>query len=224
MEAITQPLQADSEQQFGQIRRLSMRSGEEKRAIFLDRDGVINVSRPGYVRSWEQFEFLSGVKEAIRELGGRLGWPIVLVTNQSAVGRRLLSPDGLTEIHRRLVAEVGQAGGRIDLIMHCPHTPTTGCACRKPRVGLFHYAAGRLRLNLSASYFIGDAPSDLAAAQQLGMRFVLVRTGLGAQSLAQDPGLAQRADWVADSICDAGQWILEREGALAEERLARQTA
>ena len=223
MEAISQPTQTDPEQQFGLRGRLSIGSGQKKRAIFLDRDGVINVRQTGYVTSWEQFEFLPGAKEAIRQLG-HLGWPIVLVTNQSAVGRRLLSPNGLAQIHRRLVAEVRQAGGRIDLIVHCPHTPKAGCACRKPRVGLFRHAAGRLRVNLAASYSIGDAPTDLAAAQQLGMRFVLVRTGLGARSLAQDPGLAEQADWVAGSIADACQWILEREGALAEAHLAKRTA
>ena len=223
MEATRQSTQTDSEQQLAQIGRRSTGSGQERRAIFLDRDGVINVKRTGYVMSWEQFEFLPGARAAIRQLT-HLGWPIVLVTNQSAVGRGMLSADGLAQIHKRLVAEVRQASGRIDLIVHCPHTPETGCACRKPKVGLFHDAARRLHVTLAARYFIGDAPTDLAAAQQLGMTFVLVRTGLGARSLAQNPGLEQQANWVAASIADASQWILEREGPRADARVGKRTA
>ena len=194
-----------------------------ERAISLDRDGVINAPRPGHVTGWNAFQFLPGALAAIRQLS-LLDWPIVVATNQSAVGRGLLSVDGLAEIHRRMVARVEQAGGRIDLIVHCPHMPEDQCICRKPEAGLFQDAAKRLNVNLAESYFVGETPSDLGAARRLGMTFVLVRTGLGAMSLAKQPVLAGQVDWLADNIAEASQWILEREGAAVEMRPERQAA
>ena len=198
-------------------------SAQRIRAIFLDRDGVINALRPGHVTGWKAFQFLPGALAAIRQLS-LLDWPIVVATNQSAVGRGLLSADGLAEIHRRMVAGVEHAGGRIDLIVHCPHMPEDDCTCRKPGAGLFRDAAERLNVTLTESYFVGDTLTDLGAAQQLGMTFVLVRTGLGAKSIAEQPVLAGQADWLADSIADASQWILEREGAVVDTRPERQAA
>ncbi len=194
---------------------------QERGAIFLDRDGVINALRPGHVTGWTAFQFLPGALEAIRRLT-LLDLPIVVATNQSAVGRGLLSADGLAEIHRRMVARVELAGGRIDLVVHCPHTPEDECLCRKPESGLFHDVAARLNLKLSESYFVGDTPSDLGAARRLGMTFVLVRSGLGAASLAQQPALAGQVDGLADTIAEASRWILEQEGAVVEARAERQ--
>ncbi len=198
-------------------------SAQTERAIFLDRDGVINALRPGHVTGWKAFQFLPGALEAIRQLS-LLNWPIIVATNQSAIGRGLLSADGLEEIHGRMLAGVEQAGGRIDLIVHCPHMPEDECTCRKPEPGLFHDAAERLNVTLTESYFVGDTLSDLGAAQQLGMTFVLVRTGLGSMSLEEQPLLARQADWLADSIADASQWILEREDAVVDTRPERQAA
>ncbi len=213
----------DSKPQLIQAAPSTNGSAQRRRAIFLDRDGVINALLPGYVTGWKAFQFLPGALAAIRQLS-LLDWPIVVATNQSAVGRGLLSADGLAEIHRRMVAGVEHAGGRIDLIVHCPHMPEDDCTCRKPEPGLFHDAAERLNVALTESYFVGDAPGDLGAAQQLGMTFVLVRTGLGEMSLAQQPILAKQADWLADTIVDASQWILEREGAVVDTHPERQAA
>ena len=213
----------DSKAQLIQAAPPANGSTQRKGAIFLDRDGVINALRPGHVTGWNAFQFLPGALAAIGQLS-LLDWPIAVATNQSAIGRGLLSEAGLAEIHRRMVAGVENAGGRIDLIVHCPHMPEDGCTCRKPEPGLFHDAAEKLNVTLKESYFVGDTLTDLDAAQQLGMTFVLVRTGLGAKSLAEQPGLARQADWLAESITDASQWILEREGAVVETRPERQAA
>lgn len=194
-----------------------------RRGIFLDRDGVINALRPGHVTGWDEFQFLPGALRAIRQLS-LLDLPIIVATNQSAVGRGLLTADGLVEIHLRMVEQVELAGGRIDLIVHCPHLPEDECKCRKPETGLFQDAAERLNVKLPESYFVGDTPSDLGAARRLGMTFVLVRSGLGATSLEQQPALAEQADSLADTIGDAAQWILEREDAVVETRPERQAA
>lgn len=190
-------------------------------AVFLDRDGVINANRPDYVRRWEDFEFLPGAPAAMRDLTA-LGWPIVVATNQSAVGRGLMTAPALAKIHRRMLREVERVGGRIDLVATCPHTPHEGCACRKPNAALFLGAAERLGIDLTSSYFVGDAATDLSAARRLGMTFVLVATG--AEALIRVASLLAQADFVADGLQSAARWILAREGltppGLATERTA----
>jgi histidinol-phosphate phosphatase family protein len=155
-------------------------------AIFLDRDGVIIENRPAYVRSWADVEIFP---QALTALAGvkNSGYIIVLVTNQAGIGKGLIQPEAAQEINRRLVQEVEKAGGRIDGIFVCPHTPEDRCDCRKPRPGLFFQAAKALSIDLSRSIMIGDTLSDLQAGLAAGIeRVALVRTGLGVQQ-AQFP-------------------------------------
>jgi histidinol-phosphate phosphatase family protein len=129
-------------------------------AVFLDRDGVINANRSDYVKSWDEFAFLPGVFEALRRLreGSRT---VVVVSNQSAIGRGIAAPAVVDAIHRRMRAEVAEHGGRIDAVFYCPHRPDEGCECRKPRPGLLRRAARELGLDLARSYLVGDAVSDV---------------------------------------------------------------
>lgn len=150
----------------------------------MDRDGVINRERPDYVRRWDEFEFLPGVLRALRRLAA-LDWSILVVTNQSAIGRGLVTADTVTDIHRRMRAAVEAAGGRIDAVFVCPHRPDDGCACRKPRPGLLRQAAAALDLRLADCYLVGDALSDLLAAQAVGCRPILVQSGVQGSRLPQ---------------------------------------
>jgi D-glycero-D-manno-heptose 1,7-bisphosphate phosphatase len=145
--------------------------------ILLDRDGVINRERPDYVKGWHEFEFLPGVLRALRHVAV-LNRPIVVVTNQSVIGRGLASRETVDDIHRRMIAAVEARGGRIDAVLVCPHRPRDGCACRKPRPGLLHRAAQLRGLDLADCYFIGDSLVDLEAAQAAGCRPLLVQSGL----------------------------------------------
>jgi len=149
-----------------------------KAAVFLDRDGVINRDRPDYVKSWEEFEFLPGVLEAFRVLasGPR---QIVVVSNQSCIGRGLVSRETVEEIHARMTEAVRRSGGRIDAVDYCPHRPDEDCPCRKPRPGLILKAARELDIDLAASWMVGDDLKDLETAKAAGVRPVLVRTGHG---------------------------------------------
>jgi D-glycero-D-manno-heptose 1,7-bisphosphate phosphatase len=149
-------------------------------AIFLDRDGVLNENRPDYVKSWTEFRWLPGALDALIELG-RLGVPIIVVTNQSMVGRGLVPASGLEAIHRQMLLHLRQRGGRIDDILCCLHSPAEGCACRKPEPGLLRAAAQRHHIDLARSVLVGDAISDYEAATLAGTRYVHVRTGRGAQ-------------------------------------------
>lgn len=142
-------------------------------AVFLDRDGVINRERRTYVRSWSDFEFLPGALEALVELN-RLGAPVVVVTNQSVVGRELISEPELAVIHDRMREAISVAGGRIDAIYACTHAPQAGCDCRKPAPGLLIRAAEELGISLCDSVMIGDALTDVQAACAAGCQPLLV--------------------------------------------------
>jgi histidinol-phosphate phosphatase family protein len=143
------------------------------RAVLLDRDGVITRRREDYVKSWDEVELLPGAAHAIARLC-EAGYRLAVVTNQSAVGRGLMTMDTLDDIHRRLDAAIGAAGGGIDLFVVCPHRPETGCDCRKPRPGLLLEAGRRLGVDLGSTPMVGDQPSDIAAALAAGCRPVLV--------------------------------------------------
>jgi D-glycero-D-manno-heptose 1,7-bisphosphate phosphatase len=154
-------------------------------AIFLDRDGVLIENRSDYVRNWSQVEI---IPEAIRALSLRTArnYKIVIVTNQSAVGRGLLSLENAHEINRRLVHLIGQHGGQVDGVYLCPHKPDDGCFCRKPMPGLLLQAARELSLDLRRSWMIGDAWSDVQAGQRADVRQkILLKTGRGRDQLLQ---------------------------------------
>lgn len=154
-------------------------------AIFLDRDGVIVENRENYIRSWEDVEIFGQALVALRE-AAKTPYKIVIVTNQSAIGRGLVTPQAAEEINRRLLQEIEAAGGRVDGLFMCPHTPEDGCECRKPKPGLILQAARALSIDLSRSILIGDALSDLQAAQAAGVgQVALVRTGRGAEQAQQ---------------------------------------
>jgi D-glycero-D-manno-heptose 1,7-bisphosphate phosphatase len=150
-------------------------------AIFLDRDGVIIENCVDYVRSWEDVRFYPQALQALASIRTS-PYKIIIVTNQSAVGRGLISLDAALQINQRIVETIEEKGGRIDGSFMCPHAPQDDCDCRKPRPGLFHQAAKALSLDLSQSYLVGDALSDLLAGQAAGLRqTVLVRTGRGTE-------------------------------------------
>ena len=152
-------------------------------AIFLDRDGVIIENRSNYVRRWEDVHVFPQALEALAKASAS-SYKIVLVTNQSAVGRGLMSLAAAEAINCRLKAFIEDAGGRVDGIFLCPHAPEAECDCRKPKPGLLLQAAQALDLDLTRSVMIGDALTDLMAGQAAGVgRLALVRSGRGA---AQD--------------------------------------
>lgn len=168
-------------------------------AVFLDRDGVINENLSDYVCSWDQIVFLDGVFAALRRLN-RHEIPVIVVTNQSAVGRGLLEEGVAHAINRRLADAVQMQGGRITAIYLCPHHPDLACACRKPAPGLLLQAASEWDLDLSRSFLVGDAVSDLEAARAVAAQGILVRTGRGE---AQAALLAQR-NWTCPVLADLG--------------------
>jgi D-glycero-D-manno-heptose 1,7-bisphosphate phosphatase len=154
-------------------------------AIFLDRDGVLIENRADYVRDWSQVKIYP---EAIHtlSLSAAKNYKIVIVTNQSAVGRGLITLETAREINERLVEFIHQHNGQVAGVYMCPHKPEAGCNCRKPKPGMFFQAAKELSLDLQHSWMIGDAWSDVQAGLAAGLqRAILVRTGRGAEQLVQ---------------------------------------
>jgi D-glycero-D-manno-heptose 1,7-bisphosphate phosphatase len=150
-------------------------------AIFLDRDGVIIENRANYVRRWEDVAIYGQALTALAAIHSS-AYKVIVVTNQSAVGRGIISLETVGEINNRLARIIEQTGGRIDGVYVCPHAPQDRCECRKPKPGLLLEAAEAQDLDLSRSILIGDTLNDLMAGQSAGLgQTILVRTGLGAQ-------------------------------------------
>jgi D-glycero-D-manno-heptose 1,7-bisphosphate phosphatase len=134
-------------------------------AIFLDRDGVINCRRPDdYVLDSSQFTFVPGIREAMKQLS-RLHLPMIVISNQAAVGKGLLKPRVLEvitkEMHRGLCAD----GTHLAAVYYCPHRADENCACRKPKPGLLLEAAADFNVDLARSVFVGDSETDVQAAR-----------------------------------------------------------
>lgn len=147
------------------------------RTLLLDRDGVINQDSPDFIRTPGEFRPLPGALEAVVR-AQRAGYRVIIVSNQSGLARGLFAMRDLNAIHRRLQDELERLGGRVEAFFFCPHGPDEGCDCRKPAGGLLRALASRLGVELGNVPFIGDRISDACAAQSVGARPLLVRTGL----------------------------------------------
>ncbi len=181
-------------------------------AVFLDRDGVIGENRDDYVKSWDEFAFLPGVFAPLRRLA-QSPFAVVVISNQSVVGRGLTPAAAVEEIHRRMVAEIALQGGRVDGLYYCPHRPDEGCDCRKPLPGLLWRAAAQLELDLPRSFMIGDARSDVEAALNAGCQPVLVLTGRGREQLADLPPDVRSRCPVLPDLAAAVDYVLRTHGS-----------
>lgn len=144
------------------------------RAVFLDRDGVINRRIPGgYVRSWEQFRFLRGARAGMRLLGAA-GYRLAVFTNQRGISLGVMTESDLEAVHRRMRAALERDGIALDAVLHCPHGDDEGCDCRKPRPGMLVRAVRGLDADPARSWVVGDSLSDIAAGAALGIPGILV--------------------------------------------------
>ena len=148
------------------------------RLIILDRDGVINHDSDTYIKSPEEWRPIPGSLEAIANLT-RAGFTVTVATNQAGVARGLFDLATLDAIHRKMQTAVAQAGGKLAGIFYCPHGPDDGCDCRKPKPGLLKQIAQRFGVSLRGVPAIGDSLRDIEAAESVGARPLLVRTGKG---------------------------------------------
>ena len=161
-------------------------------ALFLDRDGVLNEDR-GYVSRWEDFRWIPGAREAVAAFN-RAGWLVIVVTNQSGVGRGFYSEDDMHALHARMSQDLAQVGGRIDAFYHAPQHPEAPLDAyrhpdppdRKPNPGMILRALSEWSIDREASLLVGDKPSDLEAALRAGIRGVLFEGGDLAEFLSNE--------------------------------------
>ena len=173
-----------------------------RRFVVLDRDGTINVDRH-FLADPAGLELIGGAAEGMRRLA-QLGLGLVVVTNQSGVGRGIVDNDALAAIHDEMARQLEAVGVRLDGVYWCPHRPEDGCACRKPRTGLLERAAAELSFDPTEAFVVGDRPRDIEMGRAVGATTLLVRTGHGARFEREG---RIRADHVVDDLREAAEVI-----------------
>jgi len=149
--------------------------GMKRAAIFLDRDGTLIHDRH-YLKDPNHIRYYKGSREALKALQDE-GYVLVIITNQSGIGRGLFRVSDMRRVHRRLQSDLKRAGVRLGGIYVCPHEPDHHCLCRKPGTLLYHRAARDLKINLARSFLVGDRLSDVEAAPRLRAQGIMVQTG-----------------------------------------------
>lgn len=182
----------------------------KRKAVFIDRDGVLNRD-PGaeyYVRTWERFAFLPRTAEALAALKGA-GYRLYVVSNQSGVARGDVSAAELARITENMKEALRKHGASLDGVYYCRHDDADRCACRKPKTGLFTEAAQAGGIDLASSYNVGDSERDIVAGKSLGLASILVLSGKTRPENVK--GLSAKPDHVATDLFEASQWIIQKK-------------
>jgi D-glycero-D-manno-heptose 1,7-bisphosphate phosphatase len=192
---------------------LRHRSGQAP-AVFLDRDGTL-IEDIGHLRFAREVAFYPWSVDAVRALN-HAGFPVVVITNQSGVGRGIFTEPMVEDVHRHISSLLDAGGARIDAYYYCPHHPEATlqayrrrCDCRKPGCGMIARASADLDLDPSRSFVVGDKWIDVGAAHAAGARGILVRTGYGATE-ETEPRSDLQADAIVDNLVEAVSWILRQ--------------
>lgn len=172
------------------------------RLALIDRDGTLNVNKH-YLSDPEQLELIPRAAEALRILRG-LGLTLVIITNQSAIGRGFFSEARLSEIHEKLDQLLAAEGAEIDRVYFCPHMPADNCDCRKPHPQMAHRAATEFNADLTESFVIGDNECDIELGKNIGATTILVRTGHGLRT--EQEGKV-KPDYTAHDLYDGAKII-----------------
>ena len=188
-----------------------------KGVVFLDRDGTINYDA-GYINHVDNFIMYPYAAQAIRMLN-KSGYYVIVITNQSGLGRGFFNEETLDEIHNYMVQSLKEQGANIDGIYFCPHDPNAKiekykavCNCRKPETGLVEMAFKDFIIDKSKMYFIGDKHSDIIAGHKSGCKTIIVKTGYGKCDLINKSHKWEvQPDKIADTLLDAVKFILKNE-------------
>jgi|SRR5271163_773384 len=182
---------------------------ELRPAVFLDRDGTI-AEEVGYLNHASRFRMFPFAAAAIRLLN-EAALPVIVVTNQSGVGRGYFPEELVHTVHELMAQQLAAAGARLDAIYYCPHTSADVCESRKPKPGMLERAAREHALDLKRSFVVGDRFGDIELARNVGARGILVRTGYGEGELAWHvPQWPTQPDFVAETLTEAADWILRQ--------------
>lgn len=189
-----------------------MPSNNNKIAIFLDRDGVIN-RYPGdtkYVTSWRKFHFLPNAKKAIALLNTKR-YPVIVISNQAGVSKGLYTQGALDEITQRMRAELQKSNASIDRVYYCTHRDEDQCSCRKPKTGLLKRAVKEKGVNPKRSFFIGDTIRDIDTAKAAGCKSILVLSGK--EKLTNRNNWQTQPDFIFKNLYEAAKFIVSQDMA-----------
>ncbi len=179
-------------------------------AVFLDRDGTI-AEEVGYLNHATRFRMFPFVAAVVRRLS-ESGLPVIVVTNQSGVGRGYFPESLVHTVNELMTQQLAKAGARIDAIYYCPHTSAENCRCRKPKTGMLERAAKEHALDVQRSFVVGDRYGDIELARNARARSILVRTGYGEGELAwHGAKWPLQPDFVAQDLMQAADWILRQQ-------------
>ncbi|OGR92446.1 MAG: hypothetical protein A2992_07670 [Elusimicrobia bacterium RIFCSPLOWO2_01_FULL_59_12] len=180
---------------------------KKKPLLLIDRDGTL-ITEQDYLKDPRKVRFLSGSIAGLRRLSDA-GYQMVVVSNQSGIGRGLMTQRDVQRVTRRFLGMLTARGIRMAGVYWCPHHPTAGCACRKPKLGLIRKAARRLKRSWKGCISVGDKWCDVALGRRTGGRGILVMTGYGRRSL-RETGRHPAADFTARNFQSAAHWILKQ--------------
>lgn len=152
---------------------IDIHSKPQDRAVFLDRDGTVNINRPEYLYRIEDFRFAPGAILALQKLS-ELDYEIIIVTNQSGIGRGYFKESDVSKLHNWLINELKKNGIRIDRVYYCPHLPRDNCSCRKPKIGMLLKAAKDFNISLAKSWLIGDDERDIIMAREANLKTIKI--------------------------------------------------
>ncbi len=175
------------------------------KTVFLDRDGTL-IEEVNFLHRLEDLRFFDYTDEAIRRLKSA-GFLVVIVTNQSGIGRGIYSADDMHAIHDKIQSDLTH---KLDAFYFCPHLPDEGCHCRKPRLGMIEQASREFEIDLARSWMVGDKVLDIELGHNAGLRTALVRTGYG---LAHETSLSRTPDLVADTLLAVVDHIIASDSA-----------
>jgi histidinol-phosphate phosphatase family protein len=176
-----------------------------QKVVFLDRDGVISRDDLVHVTSWEEFCFLPHAKKGIKLLNDH-GFHLIIITNQSAIGRGLTTKEKIEHIHEKMFDEIRKSGGNIEKIYYCPHHPDEGCSCRKPKPGLLYQAIQENNIDATRSFMVGDRMKDVEVGKAVACKTILIRSERGVKELRQS---TIQPEYIAQDLLDAGKWIIQ---------------
>mgnify|MGYP001583296285 CR=1 FL=1 len=172
--------------------------------VFLDRDGVINRKIEGdYVSRFSDFEFLEGVKEALKDFY-KNNFKVIIITNQQGIGKKILTTEMLSEVHKKMSEEISKSGGKITDIFFCPHLASDNCECRKPKPGMLIEAAKKYNISLSETFFIGDSATDIQAGVAVGAKTIYL-SNLKSNKIDKSIGFG----WTFQNLKQAANFILQ---------------
>lgn len=176
------------------------------RAIFLDRDGTLNYDSRDYIKNLKEFKLFPYTIPALR-IFKKLGYKLVIITNQACIGRGLTTKEAVEEIHNYLIKVLKQEGINLDGIYYCPHRKEDGCICRKPAIGNVLKAAEELEIDLKRSFFIGDSYKDVATGKRAGCRTIKVGTGVWGNDNGDLPEEEVTPDYYVNDILAAAELV-----------------